>query len=205
MPDRLFSLTPTVVLTLLMGACATSPPPDSASPDTSDVRVEPPASVESSAELAADDLPSDVTECLPEAVRQQATAVAETARATDGGATYAVVEWTDAPEGREALVGSGFPVVLQLDDGACTSLLPPGTDVTVETVVPDAVAPQLSEQRLDWRIAAAGGPDAYADVLRDRHAGRLVECAGPPEGWTDCLAPALVERLRQRGVAVDRP
>ena len=186
MSRRRSSPTWTVLAALLLGAC--TPGPSAQEPRA-------PASPEASA------LSDALAACLPAAVRQSAEALAETARAKHEGATYVVVEWT-AEAGDADL---RFPAVLRLDGDGCESLLPTGTDRTVDDVVPTGVAGTLSERRLDWRINRAGGPEAFADTLRDRSGGRLVECAGPPDGWTDCLSPVLAERLRQRGVSVARP
>ena len=189
MSRRRSSPTWTVLAALLLGACTPGP------------SAQEPRALASSETPGATAVPDEVMVCLPAAVRQSAETLAETARAEHEGATYVVVEWTDAAGDADLR----FPAVLRLDGDGCESLLPTGTDRTVDDVVPTGVAGTLSERRLDWRINRAGGPEAFADTLRDRSGGRLVECAGPPDGWTDCLAPVLAERLRQRGVAVARP
>ena len=156
----------------------------------------------SSAASETSGLPDALSPCLPAYVRDHAASLAETARQRTGGADYVLIEWSAEAGGDATVARDGTPAVLRVENGACTSLLPPQTDQAIGDVVPTDVAEAFAEQRLDWAIQTLGGPSAYADVLRADLGGPLAQCAGPQEGWTACLAPALARRLRARGVAV---
>lgn len=141
-------------------------------------------------------LPAELDSCLPPTY---AGPWVETGRATDGNATYVMVEPSD--EGATA----GFnPVVARLADGACESYLMYVTDAGSDT---DVAPPSLDamNQMLDgsfaWHVAQSGGAQAYADVQREFNGGVLNECS-PDDDIGPCIATWIALRLRESGVEV---
>lgn len=148
----------------------------------------------------------DLSRCVPAWADASGSTAELTARADVPGGELVLIESIRAGQDPADAAVSFRPVLLQLRDGACESLLPERTDnFDLRAHASASVVGELLRESAAWHADRAGGTAAYAQLLREGYGGALVECAERSGEAGFCVDPDRAEALRAVGVPVARP